>query len=144
MTGEEIRANKATVTRVLKAYAQGDLAPLFEAIADDVEWTSNTVSENYRFGGRRTGRAGVLEALSLIAVDYAVRRYELKEVTAEGDTIWSYVDAEFMHRRTNKPIAFVLASRWKFRDGKIVAFEEFFDTAAVLEQEGRITKIAAQ
>jgi ketosteroid isomerase-like protein len=57
MGSEERERNKQTIRRVLAAYVEGDLAPLFAVFDDDVEWTSNALAGHYRFGGPHKGKS---------------------------------------------------------------------------------------
>jgi len=133
-----VETNKATLRRVLKAYENGDYEPIFAALDEDVVWSSNSLASHYRFGGTRRGRAGVVEALSMIAADYEISRYEVLEMVGEGDVIWATSELALYDRKTGRPLTFPLVNRWQFRDSKIVSCSEFFDTAAVLQQQGRI------
>jgi ketosteroid isomerase-like protein len=130
--------NKAVLARILKAYALADLAPLMGALHDDIAWTSNALPGHYRFGGRRQGRAGVIEALSMIASDYAIYRYDVRDLIGEGEIVWALCELEVGARGTQQSVALLLGSRWEFRDGKIISCQEFFDTAGTLAQLGRI------
>jgi ketosteroid isomerase-like protein len=133
-----VESNKALLRRVLAAYERGDYEPIFEALDDEVVWSSNSLANHYRFGGTRRGRAGVVEALSMIAADYQISRYDVHEMIGEGDVIWASSELSLFDRRTHRPLVFPLVNRWTFRNGKIVSCGEFFDTAAVLQQQGRI------
>ncbi len=133
-----VEANKALLRRVLKAYGEGDMDPLFAAVDDDVAWTSNALAGHYRFGGPRRGRAGLIEALSMIAADYAIQRYDITEMVGEGEVIWSTCQVDVQDRRSDLKMSFPLAARWQFAGGKVCACQEFFDTASVLHQQGRL------
>lgn len=136
----QVETHKATLRRVLKAYEQGDYEPIFQALAEDVVWSSNSLANHYRFGGARRGRAGVVEALSMIAADYEISRYDVIEMVGEGDVIWATSELSLFDRKTRRPLTFPLVNRWQFKDGLIISCAEFFDTAAVLQQQGRIPK----
>jgi ketosteroid isomerase-like protein len=133
-----VEANKQVLRRVLKAYEGGDYEPIFAALDEDVVWSSNSLANHYRFGGTRRGRAGVVEALSMIAADYEISRYDVIEMIGEGDVIWATSELSLFDRKTRRALTFPLINRWQFRGGKIVSCSEFFDTAAVLQQQGRI------
>ena len=135
---DPVESNKALLRRVLKAYERGDYEPIFAALDEDVVWSSNSLANHYRFGGTRRGRAGVVEALSMIAADYDISRYDVVEMVGEGDVIWATSELSLYDRKTGRPLTFPLVNRWQFRDGRIVSCSEFFDTAAVLQQQGRI------
>jgi ketosteroid isomerase-like protein len=124
--------------RIMRAYLQGDLEPLFAAAADDVEWDSNVSPQNFRFGGRFKGKIGLKEALSLIASEYAILRYDVRELTGDGDVVWALSDVTLSEHKTGKRAEIRLANRWQFRDGKIVSCTEFFDSAGVLNALGRL------
>ena len=136
--GPSVEDNKTTLRRVLKAYERGDFDPIYKALDDDVVWASNSLANHYRFGGARRGRAGVVEALSMIAADYDISRYDIVEMIGEGDVIWATSTLSLFDRKTGRPLTFPLVNRWQFKDGKIISCSEFFDTAAVLQQQGRI------
>ena len=138
MGSEELERNKRTIRRVLAAYAEGDLEPLLAAFDDDVEWHSNALTGHYRFGGPHKGKAGLCEGLSVLAADYTLHRYEVRELVGEGDVIWALCDVAATHSRSGRPVSIPLVSRWQFGGGKVIAFSEYFDTAAVLAQEGRL------
>lgn len=137
MSTDESKANKALVAEILRANGQGDLRPLYAALDEQVKWVAHAPQPHYRFGGPHSGRAGVLEAAAAIASEYSIQRYDVKELVAEGQTVWAFSEAFYIHN--NKPLKFITASRWVFRDGKIIEYHGFFDTAQVLVQQGRLS-----
>lgn len=131
-------ANKALVRHILEAYAQADLAPLLDAIHPDVTWTACGPSPFYGFAGRHAGRAGVLAGMSKIATDYAMDQYRVAELIAEGDVVWMTANVEFTHRKSGTRMAFPLVSRWEMKDGQVFSLTEYFDSATLLLQEGKL------
>jgi ketosteroid isomerase-like protein len=131
-------ANKAVLARILKAYETGDFTPFLDALDEDVVWNSH--AGEFRFGGARKGRAGVLEAMAIIATEYQITRYRVTEMVGEGDVVWATNEVSVQDRRSGRVMTFPLINRWQFKDGRIVAGAEFFDTAAVLKQLGRLTE----
>ena len=115
MSSNEAQANKALVAEILRANGQGDLRPLFAALDEEVKWVAHAPQPHYRFGGPHLGRAGVLEAAAAIAAEYAIQRYDVKELVAEGQTVWAFSEASYIHN--NKPLKFTTATRWVLRDG---------------------------
>jgi ketosteroid isomerase-like protein len=122
----------------MRAYLQGDLEPLFAAASDDVVWDSNVAKRNFRFGGRFQGRVGLKEALSLIASEFAIIRYDVRELTGDGDVIWALSDVTISEHKTGKRAEIRLANRWEFKGDKIASCTEFFDSASVLTALGRM------
>ncbi|MBI3678558.1 MAG: nuclear transport factor 2 family protein [Proteobacteria bacterium] len=140
---DDAEANKNILRRVLKAYELGDFDPVLSLLDENVVWTSNALAGHFRFGGRREGRAGAIEALSMIATDFAIERYAVDEIIGEGDVVWASCQVEARDRRTGRTVSLALVNRWQFQNGKIVSCSEFFDTAGVLHQQGRIAAIVA-
>jgi len=120
------------------AYLQGDLQPLMAIISDDFVWDSNARRAQFRFGGVFKGRVGLQEALSLIASEFAMLKYDVREIVGEGDTLWALSDVILSEHKTGKRAAFRLANRWEFRGGKLISLTEFFDTAGVLADLKRL------
>lgn len=131
-------ANKDHVRRILAAYAQSDLEPLLQAIHPEIVWITQAPPEYYPFGGRHEGRAGTLAGMAKIATIYSLNGYEIAELIAEGDVVWMTANLDFTHRKSGARLQFQLVSRWEFKDGKVLKLTEYFDSASVLLQEGRL------
>ncbi|HWA91280.1 MAG TPA: nuclear transport factor 2 family protein [Rhizomicrobium sp.] len=129
--------NHETLRRVMRAYVEGDLAPLMSAATDDVVWDSNAPKEYFRFGGRFTGHLGLKEALSLIASDFAILRYDTGEMVGEGDVVWVSNQLDVIELKTKSRAQFQLVNCWRFADGKIRSCSEYFDSAGLLLKLGR-------
>jgi len=132
------QSNKALISQILRAYGQGDWRPLLNAIDDDVAWQSHASLPHYRFGGARRGHDGVTEALAQIATEYAIQRYDVKEIISEGNTVWAFSEGHYHHAHAKKLVVLQIVTRWVLRDGKIIEYDSFFDTAHVLIQLGRL------
>lgn len=130
-------AHHALIRGVVRAYAQGDMTPLLAAASEGVVWSSNAPKASFRFGGRFSGHLGMKEAVSLIASDFDLLRYEAREMIGDGDVVWLSNDLDVLERKTRSRIQFELVNRWQFQDGKLVAYSEYFDSAGVLFKLGR-------
>jgi ketosteroid isomerase-like protein len=124
--------------RIIKAYVQGDLEPLMVAAADDIVWNTNARPSHFRFGGEFRGRIGVKEGLSLLASEFSLIRYDVREVTGDGDVVWVLSDVIVSEHRTGRRANVTLVNRWQFRDGKVVSCTEFFDSVSALIALGRV------
>lgn len=126
--------------RVVRAFANSDLQPLFDAIDDGIVWKTAASAEGvFPFAAEYDGRTGVIEITSRLARSYTFWRIEPKEITGRGDVVWGLfqVDADYMPRGKHEkiPIQFECAIRWRVRNGKILEHQAFFDTAAVFAQQ---------
>jgi ketosteroid isomerase-like protein len=132
------RAMHDTLRAIMGAYLQGDLEPLMAIASDDIVWDSNARRSQFRFGGVFKGRIGLQEALSIIASEFAMLKYDVREIVGEGDTMWALSDVVLSEHKTGKRANFRLTNRWQFKDGKLVQLTEFFDTGGVLADLGRL------
>lgn len=137
-----VAENKALVQRVLAAYAQSDLEPLLQVIDPDVIWISQGPAQHYAFGGRHIGRAGVLAAMSKLAMEYQLHDYNLVELIGEGEVVWMTAQVDFTHRKSKRRLTFPLVSRWQIRGGRVLALTEYYDSASLLLQEGQLEPAA--
>lgn len=135
-------AHAALMRNVVAAFAQGDLKPLFDAIAPDIVWKSAARTKGqFVFGGNYTNRLEVVELTARISTAYVFWRITPKEVISEGDTVWGIFQAEgdYLPRgpssNSRRQFALECAIRWRMRDGKISEHQTFFDTAALLRQQ---------
>jgi ketosteroid isomerase-like protein len=128
--------------RVVAAFEQGDLRPLFDAIDDEgVIWKSGSIAGGpFGFSGAFISRIGVIEVTSLIAVDYKFRRFSPKEIISRGEVVWGLFDVagDFAppgnRAADSRPFEFECALRWRVQAGKIIEHHAFFDTEALLRQ----------
>ncbi|MDE2631415.1 MAG: nuclear transport factor 2 family protein [Alphaproteobacteria bacterium] len=131
----------ALMRKIAKAFEQGELQPLFDAIDDNTVWRSGSQLEGlFRFGGEYRKYAGVKELISRIASAYTFRRFEPKETVAGGDVVWGWFDIETEYRPTRKIATFEIVIRWQVRNGKILDHRAFLDTTYLLHQQGELPK----
>jgi ketosteroid isomerase-like protein len=131
-------ANKVALNRIITAYAVGNLEPLLAALDADVVWTSHGPPDQLRFAGSHKGRDDCLAGLSSMATDFALHSYEIVELIAEGDVVWMQARVA-TSRRTGGPLHTInVANRWQFRDGKVVSITEYYDSASMLMNDGRL------
>ena len=128
--------NKNLMLCIMRAFQQGDLVPLFAAVAPDVTWVSNVPPEFFRFGGKRNGLAEVKAHISLLLAQYHFIRFEPTLILTQGDMVQGQFEAGAFHHRTGKTVKADISMRWTVRNGKIVEHHGFFDTAGVLMQQG--------
>jgi ketosteroid isomerase-like protein len=118
--------------RVTRAFAQSDVALLFESLDDDIVWHSAAIDKTqFRFGGIHRGRAEVIESLSQMATALTFVRFEPKEIVASGDVIWGLFDTAFVPTGKDQPVEYPTALRFRLRNGRIVEVHAFFDTAFI-------------
>jgi CRP-like cAMP-binding protein/ketosteroid isomerase-like protein len=124
---------------VVEALGKANLAPLSEAIDDDIVWKSAASHWDNRIGcgGVHKGRANVIAHMSGMSSIYLQSGCKAREIISRDDIVWGLFDTELeflQARRDRRPVRLEMAFRWCIRDGKIVEAQTFFDTAKLLIQ----------
>lgn len=124
---------------VTQALQRGDTRPLFDALDDEVVWTTGAKQRGFfPFGGTYKGRLGVEEMLSDFSKRFRYRRITPSEVASNGDTLWAIFDVELESTETSsipgspRIISTEIAVHWRLRNNKIIEHRGFFDTATLL------------
>jgi uncharacterized protein len=125
--------NLDIIRGVYERYTAGDLDSIIESVADDVVWRSVGPPERLRFAKVYQGRDGVRAFFQALTEDWELISYKVNEFIAQGDRVVALTDACLCHKGTGKIIATSIADVFRLRDGRIVDFCEFFDSAAAVE-----------
>ena len=122
--------NIAVVQKAYNNFKTGDIEGLVNLCTENITWQLTEV-EGVPFTGKRNGRASVKEFFATVERDQDVIEFEPREFIAQGDKVISLGDYKWRVKDTGREFASDFAHVFTVRDGKIVAFREYFDTAAV-------------
>lgn len=126
--------NVEIIRDLYERYTMGDGPEcIFENLADDVVWRSVGPPNQLPFARTFQGRDGVRAYLRALTGDWEMISYRVNELIGQRDRVVALADVCFCHRRTGKLVATLKADVFRLRDGRIVDFCEFFDTAAAVE-----------
>ena len=125
---------RAAVNGLYDAYVRRDFDRVESYIHDDIDWVIYAPRKLFGFTGPRHGKKAVLEALADIAKAYSIEDYVPKITIVDGDRATVVSDVVFTQRSSGRILNFRIADVMRFRDGRIVEFEEFIDTFDVAEQ----------
>lgn len=110
---------------------------IVEIVAEDVRWQSlPRGGAGLEFTRCCHSRDDVLRYFKELAADWELLSYDVHEFIAQGERVVALGRCAFRHRRTGKVAETDKADVVRVRDGRIVEFFEFFDTAAA-EAAGR-------
>ena len=113
------------------AFGRGDINALLELFDEQINWVTPGPPE-LATSGRRTGRQEVAEFFASVNKVFDIQRFQPKEFIAQGDRVVVLGDETAGVRATGKLLELDWVHVFTLRDGKVVAFQEFFDTAAVV------------
>ncbi len=122
--------NVRLVRRVYENFQGGNIEGLLGQLSDDVEWRLPAM-ENVPFAGTRRGREQVAEFFSALAGAQDVRGFEPREFVAQGDKVVALGSYSWGVKKTGREFGGEWAHVFTVRDGKVVGFHEYTDTAAV-------------
>ena len=67
-----------------------------------------------------------------LLADFAMIHYTIENYVAEGDIVFVRCTTSWRAKKTGRAFETPKADFWRFRDGKVVEFYEFYDTAQVM------------
>lgn len=116
---------------VYDGFARGDMNMVMAPMAADVEWVHPGVPETIPFAGTFQGHDGVRKFFDTVAAELQPIFQNILFCLSDGDQV-AVGGAEAYHvKRTGRRYDTRWIHLYTFRDGKIVRFEEFADTAAI-------------
>jgi ketosteroid isomerase-like protein len=118
------------------AFSRNDISSLINLMADDVSWYLPGPQTVLPFAGRRKGKTEVNEFFSTLADVQDVERFEPQDFIAQGDKVVALGNYKWRVKATARTYESEFAHVFTVREGKIVAFHEYFDTAAVMNAFG--------
>jgi uncharacterized protein len=98
-------------------------------MADDVSWTLPEM-EGVPFAGTRTGRDSVAGFFSSLDSAQESLSFEPREMIAEGDKVVALGSYQWRVKANGREFGGDFAHVFTIREGKVVAFNEYMDTAA--------------
>ena len=122
--------NIAVIQQAFACFGQGDVPGILNTLADDVRWWVAPVA-NVPYTGARSGHAGAAEFFALLAQCEDVLQFEPRDFIAQGDQV--VVRGQYAGRvkETGREFSTYFIHIFTVRDGKIVNFDEYTDTAAI-------------
>ena len=81
------------------------------------------------FSRRRSGRSEIVEYLQDLIDTWEMIFYRVDEYVAEGDRVVAIGSAAWRNKLTKKIATTPKIDIWRMKDGKVVEFSEFYDTA---------------
>jgi uncharacterized protein len=125
--------NKKTVQGMYEAFGRGDIATVLAALDPDIEWWE---AENFIYadGNPYIGPQGVLQGVfARLGGEWEGFSVSPKEVLDAGETAIGYGYYSGKFRQTGRDVKAQFAHLFTFRNGKIVKFQQYTDTAQFKE-----------
>jgi ketosteroid isomerase-like protein len=125
--------NVQIVQEAYAAFKRGEVPAVLNAFADNIDWFTPGPPELIPYAGRRRGREQVAQFFAALDQAEAVERFEPQEFIAKGDKVIALGKYGGRIKSSGKRYETDWAHVFALRQGKIVSFREYTDTAAAVE-----------
>ena len=120
-----------TVQRLYDAFAARDAETIRALFHPDIEWVQN---DGFPGGGRHVGADAVLnDVFAKFRTEWTAWQAPVHEWLDAGDTVVALGEYQGTHKATGKSTTAAFAHVYDLRDGRIVRFRQYTDTAKVRE-----------
>jgi uncharacterized protein len=126
-------ANTALVQSLYAAFGRGEIATIINAMAPDVEWSVNGRRKDYPLLGSWKGPGEVQKFFQGVAEHQEATEFSPKEFFAADDQVCVLGHYAWKMRKTGRAVASDWVHIFTIRNGKVVKFREFNDTAQFVE-----------
>ena len=123
--------NKELVQRGYALFKTGDIAGILDLCADDIVW-SGMESEYVPYSGTYTGKQGVAQFFSKLNQSVEFEQFEPTTFIVDIDRVAVAGASKSTVRSTGVPVENRWVHVFSIRDGKIVRFEQYDDSAAIV------------
>ncbi len=121
--------NTRIVQQAYENFKSGDLPALLDLYSDDIDWRLPRI-ENMPWFGSRKGREETTEFFQALAEAQDVLTFNPQKFIAQGDTVVALGDYSWRVKATGREFSSDWAHVWTVKNGKLVGFQEYADTAA--------------
>ena len=115
-------------------FAKGDLPAVLAKLDPNVSWNEATGFPGV--GGRHVGVAAVKAVLIQVSTELEGLTVTPEEFLGEGDRIVVLGETSGKHRATGRSFKSPFAHAWRLRDGRVVEWRAYIDTALAREAAG--------
>jgi uncharacterized protein len=123
------QANIEAVRRGYDAFQRGDVDGVLAELDPNIEWVTPNGDE-LPTGGTRRGHAAIAEFFQTLNSFVDIKRFTIRELLANGDTVVALGDSTEVLRATGKTIDTTFAHVFTMKNGKTIKFEERADFGA--------------
>ena len=124
-------ANIELVQNLYASYAKGDIDAVLDGCSPDVQWCSGGSSDDFPAFGPRKSRAEVREFFSTVSEALEFSEFAPLEFYADKDKVIVLGMYTFIMKNGGQKASSDWVHIFTVRDGQVVMFREFLDTARV-------------
>jgi ketosteroid isomerase-like protein len=126
------RDNIETIEALYAAFGRQDVDAVLALLADDVRW-KHPRPRDIPWGGSRSGRDAVAGFFQAVGSHLEVERFVPQQWVVGDDRVIVLGTETMTTRQTGHTYDVDWVHAFQLRDGKVVAFEEYTDTATIVD-----------
>jgi uncharacterized protein len=120
-------SNAELVRGLYDAFAKGDVTAVLAALDENVEWTE---VDGFPHGGTYIGRDAAVDGVfARIGSEWDPFLADMTEFLDAGDHVVAIGRYRGTHKPTGRSLDSEAAVVWTIRDGKVIRFRQYVDTA---------------
>ena len=124
--------NTTLIQTMYAAFGRGDIQTILDHLAPDVEWTLNG-PEVIPYSGKKVGPSQVVTFFEALASTQDHPKLTIDEYIAQGDKVATVGRYSAVVKSTGKVIDGPVAHIFTIKNGKVVRFLDFVDTAQMAD-----------
>lgn len=124
--------NTEVVQAAYEAFGQGDIPGLLSHLDSDITWV-HPDNDDIPWAGSYRGHDGVIKFFTAIGENVDFLAFEPRAFVAEEDKVVVLGYEKNRHKHTGREWETDWTHAFTLKDGKVVSFQEYTDTAAVAE-----------
>jgi len=126
-------SNLETTKRGYDLFKQGDIATLIKDLIDDsCTWIAPGPEDKLPWAGHFKGKQGIADFFTRVGQNLEFSEFAPSEFIEQGDAVVTIGRAIARSKKTGKTIKDDWVHIFKYRQGRIVSFQEYSDTAAAV------------
>lgn len=120
--------NTNLAQQAYESFKTGNIPALLDLLSDEIEWELPVI-DNIPYSGKRRGRDAVGQFFALVDEAQETLQFEPQQFVIQGDKIVGLGRYAWRVKATGREYVSDFAHVFTVRDGKIVGFHEYLDTA---------------
>lgn len=125
--------NSALVRSLYEAFGRGDLKSILACLDPSIVWIYSTTASVIPWRGKHSGVEGAASFFMALTDNLDFEVFEPRQFFAAGDNVTVLGRTLARVKRTGKEFDSEWAHVFTIKGGKIERFQEFYDTAAIVD-----------
>ncbi|MES2939393.1 MAG: nuclear transport factor 2 family protein [Pseudomonadota bacterium] len=124
--------NVGVVKHMYASFHRGDIDAVLATFSDDIDWLQSGPPDTFPFAGPFHGRNGMLDYFKGLKEALDIQEFVEVEFIGHEDRVIVFGTEKGVVKPTGGAYRYDWTHVFTMRDGKVVKYRDYYDTAAVL------------